>query len=328
MQTNPRDHAFRDLIYATMDQGEWRGNRTSQDALSAFGHYMTFDLRKGFPLVTEKEMPFKSIIAELVGFIRGYSSAAQFRELGTNIWNANANHPGTADKPNSWLLSNFRRGEDDLGRIYGVQWRDYRSIQFFPSGEGLSEKITSGQAGDFADVEWADTLSYGPGYYAQRRIDQLRNLLNGLVHDPFGRRHLVSAWNPGEMDQMALPPCHILFQCYVTKDRHIDLQMYQRSADVFLGIPFNIASYAAMLHWIAKMTGYQPRYLKMCLGDYHIYSEAQEACMLVLDREPLPMPDLVMHTDPEADIDDVKVEDFELVGYESHPAIKDVAMAV
>lgn len=298
---------FRELLSRILVEGEWRDNRTDQRARSVFGHYMRFDLQEGFPLVTEKAVPFKSVIAELVGFIRGYTSAEDFRRLGTNIWNDNANNPGTPLKPNSWLLSPWRKGEDDLGRIYGAQWRDWQGPEYL------------------ADA--------GLGNMVPQRIvvDQLARMIEGLMSDPFGRRHIVSAWNPGELHQMALPPCHVLFQCYVSESNYLDLQMYQRSADVFLGIPFNIASYAALLELIAAITGYTPRNLYMCLGDAHLYENAVDGAREVLRRETLPSPSLKVSVrdmgSVYATLNAVRVEDFELINYQHHPAIK-VEMAV
>lgn len=276
---------FQSLVGRTLLEGEWRDNRTAQRARSIFGHHMRFDLRLGFPLVTTKHVPFKSVVAELVGFIRGYTNAADFRALGTRIWDANAN------KTQSWLLNEHRRGTDDLGRIYGAQWRGWRV-------EPLDEVV---------------------GEY--RTIDQLANLIAGIKRDPFGRRHIVSAWNPAEMDQMALPPCHVLFQCFVSEQGFLDLQMYQRSADIFLGVPFNIASYAALLEVLALATGLQPRYLLMCLGDAHLYDAAIDGAHTVMQRTALRLPQLSVAWSEGKTIDELEVSDFQLSGYGHHPAI-------
>lgn len=278
-----------DLLQLLLEQGERREQARGMPAYGLFGQNLKFDLRDGFPLVTVKRVPFTSVIAELVGFMRGVSTVQGFNDLGTKIWDANGSAPYWADNPR-------RRFAGDLGRIYGVQWRSYCSLEDRPAeGSPILEthiKVT----------------------------DQLADLIAGLKHNPQSRRHVVTAWNPGELDQMALPPCHILFQCYVSNEGYLDLQMYQRSCDAFLGLPFNIASYAALLTYLATVCGYKPRFLHISLGDVHLYENQLTAAHRVVDRVPMPLPRLTV-TARNDDPCCVAVEDFILEGYQSHPAM-------
>lgn len=312
---------FKKLLAHVLDNGEWRGNRTAQRSKAVFSYNMSFDLREGFPMVTVKQVPFRSVIAELVGFIRGYKNAADFRSLGTTIWDANANQTP------AWLASPYRHGEDDLGRIYGAQWRKWKSGPCaVPTGRQGSRQLGPHSGGRFfrdggylaneTTSEFKDLTSYLP------EVDQLQNLIYALKHNPGDRRHIVTAWNPGELDQMALPPCHILFQCFVSNDGFLDLKMYQRSADIFLGIPFNIASYAALLTLLAHLTGYKPRFLHMDLGDTHLYENQIEGAKECLQRTPLKLPQLVLGCKEDLHIDDLCVSHFALLDYKHHTPIK------
>lgn len=280
---------YTDLLQLLLEHGERREQARGMATYSMFGHSLKFDLREGFPLVTVKHVPFKSVIAELVGFMRGVSTVQGFNDLGTRIWDAN----GSADY---WVKNPNRRFEGDLGRIYGVQWRSHCALEDRPAeGSPVMEthiKVT----------------------------DQLAELIKGLKHNPQSRRHIVSAWNPGELDQMALPPCHIMFQCYVSTDGYLDLQMYQRSCDAFLGLPFNIASYAALLTYLAEVCGFAPRFLHITLGDVHLYENQLAAAHTVVDRIPMPLPRLTVKPYSD-DPDHVMVEDFVLEGYQSHPSV-------
>lgn len=236
--------AYLHLLEDVLLKGELRDTRNSI-TITRFGLSFSHNLQKGFPLLTTKKMSLLSIAAELAGFIRGFDNAAQFRKLGCNVWNANANE-------GEWVNNPYRKGEDDLGRIYGVQWRD-----------------------------WG------------KEVDQLTNLINEILHNPHSRRLLVSAWNAGELEQMALPPCHVMFQCFVSQG-FLDLQMYQRSADVFLGVPYNIASYALLMHLIGHVTGLKPRHLKICFGDIHLYEDHRQAALQQLSRIPRKLPNLTV----------------------------------
>lgn len=276
---------YLNLLERTLNEGIRQKNRTGIDTFRIEGAMLEFDLRLGFPAVTTKKLAFKSVVGELLGFIRGYSNAADFRALGCNIWDQNAN------ENEQWLNNYHRKGADDLGRIYGVQWRRWRS----PFG-------------------WD--------------IDQFSKALHKIQVTPEDRRNIVTAWNPGELDQMALPPCHIMHQyiCDPTS-REISMTMYMRSCDMFLGVPFNIASYALLLSIVAQATGYKPKKLVMFLADVHIYENHVDAVKEQLTREPYPHPylkisDFSKVPDPLESILLLEPRDFILVDYEYHPAIK------
>ncbi|MFM7460048.1 MAG: thymidylate synthase, partial [Burkholderiales bacterium] len=217
------------LLEAVLAEGTQQANRTGIDAISIPGAVLKFDLTKGFPAVTTKKLAFKSMCGELIAFLRGVSSAAEFRELGCAFWDQNAN------ENLAWLSNPNRKGVDDLGRVYGVQWRDWKR---------------------------ADGSS----------IDQVMSALHTIHERPTDRRIIVSAWRPDEFSQMALPPCHVLYQFIVNVERkEINLCMYQRSCDLFLGIPMNIASAALFLSIVGHLTGYTARHVTHFLADAHIY---------------------------------------------------------
>lgn len=242
--------SYLSLMRQVLTEGTRQQNRTGIATLSLPGAMLQFDLAKGFPAVTTKKLAFRQVVGELLGFIRGCTNAADFRALGCNIWDQNAN------ENNAWLTNPARVGEDDLGRIYGAQWRAW------PVANG--------------------------NYF-----DQLATALNILVCDPESRRNIVLAWNPAELHQMALPPCHVLFRLSVNQETmELNLSMYQRSCDLFLGVPFNIASYALLNHMIAHAVGLLPGKLTMFLDDVHIYENHIEQVQEQLSREPMPLPEL------------------------------------
>lgn len=256
---------YLDLMRHVRDSGTHKEDRTGTGTLSVFGHQMRFDLRQGFPLVTTKKVHLKSIIHELLWFLRGDSNIAYLKQHGVSIWD-------------EWADAN-----GDLGPVYGVQWRSWPA----PAGE---------------------------------RIDQIARLVDQIRRNPDSRRLIVSAWNPAEVDDMALPPCHTLFQFYVAEGR-LSCQLYQRSADIFLGVPFNIASYALLTLMVAQVCELQPGDFIHTLGDAHLYSNHLEQADLQLSRTPYPLP--VMHLNPEVkDLFGFRYEDFRLEGYQCHPAIK------
>lgn len=256
---------YLDLCQHILDHGNDREDRTGTGTRSVFGYQMRFDLDQGFPLVTTKKVHLKSIIYELLWFIRGDTNIAYLKDHGVSIWDEWADEDG------------------ELGPVYGYQWRSWP----VPGGEHL---------------------------------DQLRWVIEEIKNNPTSRRLMVSAWNPADVPTMALPPCHVLFQFYVEADR-LSLQLYQRSGDVFLGVPFNIASYSLLLMMVAQVTGLKPHRFIHTLGDAHIYSNHLEQVRLQLTREPRPLP--VMHLNPAVkDIDDFEYEDFRLEGYDPHPAIR------
>ncbi len=262
---------YQDLLRRILDEGVQKGDRTGTGTLSVFGHQMRFDLEQGFPLLTTKKLHLKSIIYELLWFLRGDTNVHYLQQHGVSIWNE------WADPVSG-----------DLGPVYGHQWRS-----------------------------WPD--------YRGGSIDQISQALELIRHNPDSRRILVSAWNPAEVDEMALPPCHCLFQFYVA-DGRLSLQLYQRSADTFLGVPFNIASYALLCMMMAQGCGLRPGEFIHTTGDTHLYMNHLDQARLQLTREPRPLPRMVLNPDVRS-IFDFTFEDFRLEGYDPWPHIKaDVAV--
>ena len=261
---------YLDLLNRILDEGVQKGDRTGTGTLSVFGHQMRFNMQDGFPLLTTKKLHLKSIIYELLWFLRGDTNVLYLQEHGVRIWNEWADENG------------------DLGPVYGYQWRS-----------------------------WPD--------YKGGTIDQIANVIDQIKHHPDSRRMLVTAWNPAEVDQMALPPCHCLFQFYVA-DGKLSLQLYQRSADTFLGVPFNIASYALLLQMMAQVTGLEAGEFIHTTGDTHLYLNHLEQAKLQLTREPRPLPKMKINPDVK-DLFSFKYEDFELTDYNPWPHIAaDVAV--
>ncbi len=255
---------YLDLLSRILNEGVHKGDRTGTGTLSVFGNQMRFDLRDGFPLLTTKKLHLKSIIYELLWFLRGDTNVHYLQEHGVRIWNEWADENG------------------ELGPVYGHQWRS-----------------------------WPD--------YKGGTIDQITNVLEQIKHNPNSRRMLVTAWNPAEVDEMALPPCHCLFQFYVA-DGRLSLQLYQRSADTFLGVPFNIASYALLLQMMAQVTGLEAGEFIHTTGDTHLYSNHLEQAKLQLTRTSRPLPKMKINPDVK-DLFAFKYEDFELVDYNPYPHI-------
>lgn len=261
---------YHDLMRRILNEGVKKTDRTGTGTISIFGHQMRFNLAEGFPVVTTKKLHLRSIIVELLWFLRGESNITWLKENGVSIWDEWADENG------------------DLGPVYGYQWRHW------PDGNG-------------------------------GEIDQIKNLIHQIKTKPDSRRHIVSAWNVADVDHMALPPCHTIFQFYVA-DGKLSCQLYQRSADVFLGVPFNIASYALFTMMVAQVCDLEPGDFVHTFGDAHLYSNHLEQTELQLSRELRPLP--TMKINPEVkDIFGFKYEDFELVGYDPHPHIK-AAVAV
>jgi len=277
MPANHPEHQYLDLLQDILDNGADRMDRTGVGTRAVFGRELRFRMRDGFPAITTKKLAFKSVVGELIGFIRGYDNASQFRALGCKVWDQNANENA------QWLANPHRKGTDDLGMIYGVQWRK------LPMPDGSTK-------------------------------DQLAELIQKLKTNPTDRRLIVWAYNPAFLDRMALPPCHMGFQCFVDGNR-LSLKMEMRSADTFLGVPFNVASYALLLHLLAQVTNLVPDEIILSLGDTHIYSNHFEAIAEQLHRNPLPWPALRLNPDID-DIDDFQPSDIVLDGYVSHPAIR------
>lgn len=255
---------YQDLLRHILATGREKGDRTGTGTISTFGYQMRFDLREGFPLLTTKKLHLKSIIYELLWFLRGDTNVQYLQEHGVRIWN-------------EWA-----REDGDLGPIYGYQWRS-----------------------------WPD--------YQGGHIDQIQQIIDQLRRDPDSRRMLVSAWNVAQLDQMALAPCHCLMQFYVAEGR-LSLQLYQRSADVFLGVPFNIASYALLLLMIAQVTGLEVGDFVHTFGDVHIYRDHLEQVELQLERTPKTLPQMKLNPQIRQ-LEDFTYEDFELIGYDPYPHI-------
>jgi thymidylate synthase len=256
--------AYHDLLRRILDEGAPQQDRTGTGTLSVFGHQMRFDLSQGFPLVTTKKLHLRSIIIELLWFLRGDTNVKWLQERRVSIWDEWANESG------------------DLGPVYGKQWRDWE----------------------------------GPGGV---HIDQIAQLMELIRGDPASRRQIVSAWNPADNPKMALAPCHCLFQTQVAAGR-LNLQLYQRSADLFLGVPFNIASYALLTHMLARECGLEPGTFVWTGGDVHLYSNHLDQARLQLTREVRRLPQLRIK-DRGQDLFGYEIEDFEVVGYEPHPHI-------
>ncbi len=272
---------YHELLERILADGTPREDRTGTGTLSIFGHQMRFDLAEGFPLLTTKKLHLTSIIHELLWFLSGSTHVAPLQEKGVRIWNEWATAEQTA---------RFGRAEGDLGPVYGHQWRSF--------GATLRED----------------------GTYAPDGFDQIAWLVAEIRRNPSSRRLIVTGWNPKEADLVALPPCHTLFQLYVARGR-LSCQLYQRSGDVFLGVPFNIASYALLTMMIAHVTSLAPGELVHTLGDAHLYKNHLDQARLQLQRTPRPLP--TMRIDPSVtDLEDFRFEHFELSGYDPHPHIK------
>lgn len=291
---------YHDLLQDILDNGEEKDDRTGVGTYSVFGRHLRFDLRRGFPAITTKKLAWKACVGELLWFIEGSGDERRLAELThgtaegkTTIWTPNALAPYWKPKA---------KFEGDLGRVYGVQWRHWQKY---------TEEKNYGEAHKGGERLAVD----------KTEVDQLANLINGLKNDPTGRRHILSAWNVGELDQMALPPCHVMSQFDVSKHGELSCHMYQRSVDVFLGLPFNIASYALLTHMIAHVCDYTVKELIISTGDTHIYKNHVEQVKEQLSRRAFGMPALILNPDIK-DITKFTMNDIHLEGYESHGQIK------
>ncbi len=257
---------YHDLMKRILIEGQERKDRTGTGTLSVFGHQMRFPLQEGFPLITTKKIHLKSIIYELLWFLKGETNIRYLKENNVRIWDEWANEEG------------------ELGPVYGAQWRNWRTY------EGAS-------------------------------VDQISWLVNEIKTNPQSRRLIVNAWNVGDIQKMALPPCHTMFQFYVSVDGRLSCQLYQRSADVFLGVPFNIASYALLTMMIAQVCDLTPGDFIHTFGDAHLYTNHLEQAHLQLSRDPKPLPRMIINSAVK-DIYGFSYDDFQLVGYDAHPHIK------
>lgn len=284
---------YLDMCRYILEHGEDRPDRTGTGTRSVFGYQIRYDLREGFPLLTTKKMYLRPIAEELLWFIKGDTNIKYLVDRNVKIWN-------------EWPYEDFKKSEDFNGETL----------------EEFVEKIKNDD--DFAKKHG----NLGPVYGAQWRnfnnegTDQLMKLIDSLKNNPFSRRHIISAWNPSQVDEMALPPCHTLMQFYVSSDKkYLSCQLYQRSADTFLGVPFNIASYALLTCMLAQVCGYEPKEFIHTIGDVHIYKNHFDVVKTQIEREPLPLPRLVLNKDID-NLFDFKIEDIKLEGYQSHGPLK------
>ena len=306
---------YLDALQQVLDHGQQVTDRTGTGTVSLFGMQQRYDLGTGFPAVTTKKLAWKAVVSELLWFIEGSGDEGRLREIlygdreartdhgifKKTIWSDNATAPYWAPEA---------KYEGDLGRVYGVQWRKWRTPEVIEGGSFTND--------------FGHTFSLKGGV-SIKEVDQLTNLIDGIRTDPHGRRHIISAWNPGELAAMALPPCHLLAQFYVREGR-LSCQMYQRSCDMFLGVPFNIASYSLLTHLIAQVCDLEVGEFVHVLGDAHIYLNHVEQVKEQLKREPLPAPTLWLNPDVR-DIAQFTMADIRLDGYTSHDAIQ-ATMAV
>jgi len=285
------EQVYLDALKEILETGEDRPDRTGVGTRSIFGMQMRFDLTEGFPAVTTKKLAWRAVVSELLWFIEGSNDELRLREIlhgsrdseKETIWTANAMSP-------YWVKQALKRAVGDVGRIYGMQWRRWRKPVI------RINKVVL------------------------QNLDQLHDLIEGIKEDPYSRRHIMTAWNPGELELMSLPPCHILSQFYVNNGK-LSCHMYQRSADFFLGMPFNIASYALLTHMIAQACNLDVGDLIISVGDAHIYTNHFDQVKEQLSRELLPLPTLQLNPSIQM-ITHFTMDDIELVGYESHEAIR------
>ena len=289
---------YQALLQDILDNGIRQGNRTGVDTLTLPGAMLKFDLRDGFPAVTTKKLAFNQVKGELIGFLRGSTSLAEFQALGCMVWDAN-------QQSSAWQKSDAMQcradSDDYLGRIYGKQWRQWQGHE--PVTPGMGECIN---------------------------VDQIAVALDTVRNNPQSRRIIVNAWNPAELDQACLPPCHVLFQLLPhVESKVLHMTMYQRSCDMFLGVPFNIASYALLLELFAAWTGYTAGTLTMFLADAHIYVNHIDQVKEQLWREPMALPKLKLHLHPAPEarpleylLSTLAPSNIELIDYQSHAAIK------
>lgn len=283
---------YLELCQHVKEHGLRKEDRTGVGTISTFGYQMRFDLSEGFPIVTTKKVHLKSVIYELLWFINGDTNIKYLVDNGVSIWNDwpyekfknSDEYNGETIKEFAQMIKDSQEFADkygDLGPVYGKQWRDF-------NGQG---------------------------------VDQLKDLVDGLINNPDSRRHILCAWNPAQVDQMSLPPCHSFIQFYVSSEGKLSCQLYQRSADIFLGVPFNISSYALMTMMLAQVCNLEVGEFVHTIGDAHIYSNHLEQIDLQLSREPKKLPTMKINPNVKS-IFDFKYEDFELVGYESHEMIR------
>lgn len=278
---NSVDRQFQQLISKILEQGEYRSDRTGVGRISLFGEQLRFDLSEGFPLLTLKKTHFKSIVHELLWFLSGSTNVKYLQENNVTIWNEWVDEYG------------------NLGPVYGCQWRHWEAPEISYAGY-LEEHL----------------VEVNP-----KEIDQIKSLVTNLINNPNSSRHVVSAWNVADLEAMRLPPCHYTFDCFVSNTYKLSLRCTMRSVDTFLGLPFNIASYALLTHMLAQVCGYRAGELIMSLGDTHLYQTHVIQAKEVLNRESFVLPDIWLNPEVK-DIFQFKYEDFDLIGYQSGTTIK------
>lgn len=311
---NPFDKAYHDLCEEILEIGNQRDDRTHTGTISKFGHQLRFDLSKGFPLLTTKKVSFKLLATELIWFIKGDTNIKYLLQYNNNIWN-------------EWAFEKYIQSEDytgpDMTNFGHRALEDPEfNARYQEEMKKFKEKILNddtfaekyGDLGNVYGKQWRDWVGADGQHY-----DQLATVIEQIKKYPTSRRHIVSAWNPSEIDNMALPPCHTMFQFYV-QDGKLSCQLYQRSADIFLGVPFNIASYSLLTHLVAKECGLEVGEFVHTFGDAHIYSNHIDAIQTQLARDSFNPPTLKINTDKS--IFDIQYEDLEIVDYQSHPGIK------
>lgn len=317
---------YLDLVQTILTQGSWQDNRTGIRTCSLPGAMLRFDLKQGFPAVTTKKLAFKAAIGELVGFLRASRSAAEFRALGCKVWDQNAN------ENQQWLANPYRLQLDDLGPVYGVQWRQWPAYKLIdPSQPQSAARIADALSKGYREMGTLEDNGT-EGVLLYKAIDQLRQCLDTIITDPGNRRILFHGWNWAQLEEMALPPCHLLYQFLVNPaEGEISLCLYIRSNDIGLGAPFNLAEGAALLHLVGRLTGYTPRWFTYFIGDAHIYENHLPMLQEQLRREPLPAPRLVIaervpeyaatgRYEPEW-LETIEPADFRLEGYQHHPPL-------
>jgi thymidylate synthase len=312
---------YLDLVRTVLDTGTWQENRTGIRTISIPGAMLRFDLQKdGFPAITTKRLAFKSVIGELIGFLRATRSAAEFRELGCKVWDQNAN------ENTEWLNNPYRTGPDDLGPVYGVQWRQWPAYKLLDADQ--QAQIDDAQKRGFRVVSAVNDEGKDK-VLLYKAIDQLRDCLDTIIKNPGSRRILFHGWNCADLDAIALPACHLLYQFIPNATtKEISLCLYIRSNDIGLGTPFNLAEAAALLHVVGRLTGYKPKWFTYFIGDAHIYENHLDMLNEQMTREPHPAPQLVLSDripdyavtgkyEPEW-LEKLEPGDFSLEGYQHH----------